>query len=135
LTATGRLASRVVADNTALETLLSQNFYSAVFFDGYNCEDLRTSCNRSTLTTTITGRVTSANGRAVGNARVVLSGDYLSAPRYASTNPFGYYRFDNVPIYFNYRAAVSAKNRNFAQTTVALTATEDGATLNFTSNQ
>ncbi|HEX8636793.1 MAG TPA: carboxypeptidase regulatory-like domain-containing protein [Pyrinomonadaceae bacterium] len=135
LTATGRLTSRVIANNTALETLLSQNFYSAAFFDGYNCDDLRTSCSQSTRTATIGGRVTSANGRAVGNVRVILTGDYLSAPRYAATNQFGYYRFIDVPIYFNYRAAVSAKNRSFAQTSIALSVTEDSANLNFTSNQ
>jgi rRNA maturation protein Nop10 len=44
-----------------------------------------------------------------------LTGDYLSAPRYALTNPFGYYRFVNVPVYFNYQATVFAKNRSFAQ--------------------
>jgi dienelactone hydrolase len=135
LTATGRLTARVMAGNTALETLLSQNFYSAAFFDGYNCDDLRTNCSQSTETATIAGRVTSASGRGIGNARVVLTGDHLSAPRYATTNQFGYYRFVNVPIYFNYRAAIFAKNRGFAQTSVALTVNEDGANLNFTSNQ
>ncbi|HEY0049969.1 MAG TPA: carboxypeptidase-like regulatory domain-containing protein [Pyrinomonadaceae bacterium] len=43
---------------------------------------------------------------SIAGARIALAGDYLSYPRYATTNPFGYYRFVNVPIYFRYQAAV-----------------------------
>jgi hypothetical protein len=79
--------------------------------------------------------VTGANGRGIANARVTLTGDYLAAPRYALTNPFGYYRFANVPVYFQYKAMVFAKNRIFAQPSVDLTVTEFTSNLNFSSNQ
>jgi dienelactone hydrolase len=130
--ATGRLLSRLV-NNTPLETLLSQNFTSGAFFDGYNCDEVRTVCQPSNQTATITGRVTNAGGRGIANARVRLSGDYFSSPRYALTNPSGYYRFVNVPVYFTYQMTVSAKNRHFAQPSVALNITGD-ATKNFSSS-
>jgi len=131
--ATGRLLSRSV-NNTPLETLLSQNFTSGAFFDGFNCDDVRTGCQPSNQTATITGRVTNANGRGIPKARVRLSGDYFSSPRSAVTNPFGYYRFVNVPIYFTYQITVSAKNRNFAQPSVFLNITGEATNLNFTSS-
>ncbi|HEY0048070.1 MAG TPA: hypothetical protein VGB68_02210 [Pyrinomonadaceae bacterium] len=135
LTATGRLLSRTVVNNTALELLLSQNFNSGVFFDGYNCEDLRAACPPSAATATLGGRVTNSSGRGIACARGALNGDYLSAPRYALTNSSGYYRFVNVPVYFRYQATVFAKNRTFQQTSVTLTVTGDASSLNFTSNQ
>jgi dienelactone hydrolase len=134
LTATSRLLSRTV-NNSPLETVLSQTFYSAAFFDGYNCDDLRTGCQRSNQTTTIGGRVTDSNGRGIANARVLLTGDNLSAPRYALTNSFGYYRFADVPLYFGYQMTVSAKNRSFAQSSAALTVTGEMANFNFTSDR
>lgn len=134
LQATGRLLSRTVF-GSPLETLLSQNFTSGAFFDGYNCDDVRTACQPSTQTATISGRVTRANGRGIANARVILTNDYFSAPRYAMTNSSGYYRFINVPVYFGYQVTVSAKNRSFAQPSIALTVIEDTANINFTSNQ
>ncbi len=135
LTATTRLLSRTIVNNTTLENLLSLNFNSGAFFDGYNCDDVRTGCQLSTQTATVGGRVTGANGRGIANARVTLTGDYLAAPRYALTNPFGYYRFANVPIYFRYKAMVFAKNRIFAQPSVDFTVTEFTSNLNFSSNQ
>lgn len=135
LTATGRLLSRTIVNNTALELLLSQNFNSGAFFDGYNCDDLRVACQPSTGTASLGGRVTNSSGRGIANARVALTGDYLSAPRYALTNSSGYYRFVNVPVYFRYQATVFAKNRTFQQPSVTLTVTGDASNLNFTSNQ
>ena len=132
LTATGRLLSRTIINNTTLENLLSQTFNSGAFFDGYNCENLRAACSPSTQTATIGGRVINSNGRGVANARVILTGDYLSAPRYALTNPFGYYRFVNIPVYFDYQVMVSAKNRSFEKSSVALIITGDATNLNFT---
>ncbi|HLM01468.1 MAG TPA: carboxypeptidase-like regulatory domain-containing protein, partial [Pyrinomonadaceae bacterium] len=131
--ATSRLLSRSV-NSTPLETLLSQNFASGVFFDGYSCDDLRTACQPSNQTATITGRVINADGRGIANARVRLSGDYFSSPRYALTNPFGYYRFVNVPVFFVYRATVSAKNRSFTQPFVVLNITGNATDINFTSS-
>jgi dienelactone hydrolase len=133
VSATGRLLSRTV-NNVSLETLLSQNFTSGAFFDGYNCDDVRAGCQPANQTATIGGRVTNASGRGIANARVLLTSDNFSSPRYALTNPFGYYRFVNVPVYFTYRVAVSAKNRSFAQSSIVMTTTGDAANLNFSSS-
>jgi hypothetical protein len=131
--ATTRLLARTIVNNTTIDSLLSQSFNSGVFFDGYNCEDMRTACQRSGQTATISGRVTRANGNGLGNVRVVLAGDYLNPPRYTMTNPFGYYRFLNVPSYFTYQVTASAKNRTFVQASVSLTISGDSMNLNFSS--
>jgi dienelactone hydrolase len=128
-----RLLSRTV-NNMPLETLLSQIFTSGTFFDGYNCDNLRIGCQPSNQTATIGGRITNASGRGIPNARVQLSSDYFASPRYAMTNPFGYYRFVNVPVYFTYQVTASAKNRNFAQPSLVLTISGDATNLNFTSS-
>jgi dienelactone hydrolase len=133
LTATIRLVSRTV-NNVALDNLLSQNFRSGVTFDGYNCDDFRAGCQPSTQTATISGRVTNASGRGISRARVILTGDNLTFPIYAVTNPSGYFRIVNVPVNWNYQATVTAKNRNFTTTKVALLPANNVSNVNFVSS-
>jgi hypothetical protein len=133
LTATARLVSRTV-NNVSLDNILSSNFRSGVTLDGYNCEDFRAGCQISTQKATISGRITDTQGRGIPRARIVLTGDNLASPIYLMTNPFGYFRFVNVPVNWNYRATVSAKNRNFPIATVSLIPTNDVANLNFVSS-
>jgi hypothetical protein len=61
----------------------------------------------------IGGRVTDARGRAIGKAQVVMVGQDGSI-RYAITNPFGYYRFVEVPVGASYTISATAKNHAFA---------------------
>ncbi|HLM61348.1 MAG TPA: carboxypeptidase-like regulatory domain-containing protein [Pyrinomonadaceae bacterium] len=133
LTATAKLVSRTV-NNVSLDSLLSSIFRSGVAFDGYNCEDLRLGCQASAQTATIAGRVTDAQGRGISRARIILTGDNFAFPVYVTTNPFGYFRFVNVPVNWNYRARVSVKNRSFPAATVSLIPTNDVANLNFVSS-
>jgi hypothetical protein len=133
LTATTRLMSRTV-NNVSLENLLSTNFRSGAILDGYNCDDFRAVCSQTAQTTTISGRVTTASGRGINGARIVLAGDNLAFPVYAQTNPFGYFRIVNVPINWNYRATVSAKNRSFSSASASLLPTTEATYLAFVSN-
>lgn len=133
LTATARLVSRTV-NNVTLENLLSSNFRSAAIFDGYNCDDFRAACSPSAQTVTISGRVTNAAGRGISRARVILASDNSAFPIYAQTNPFGYFRFINVPVNWNYRATVSAKNRSFSPASASLLPTSDVTNLAFVSD-
>ena len=60
------------------------------------------------------GRVASANGRGLSKVSVTLSGGGLAAPRYALTNPFGYYSFDELPAGHTYVVTVASKTHTFA---------------------
>jgi hypothetical protein len=64
-------------------------------------------------TVAVSGRLTTQSGRAVANARITLSGADGTA-RYAITSPFGYYRFEGVPVGETYIFAVESKLYSFA---------------------
>ena len=130
LTATTRLMARTV-NGTALEDLFSQIFRSGAFFDGYNCDDLRTSCQRPAgQPVTVGGRVTNSSGRPIAGARVILYGE-SGAPRYSQTNAFGFYRFINVLTNNGYYVSASAKNRRFPQPDLYLNLTNGVTDANF----
>jgi len=42
------------------------------------------------------GRVTTADGRGIRNAHVVVTGNSLSEPLIATTGSFGYFNFDGL---------------------------------------
>jgi subtilisin-like proprotein convertase family protein len=58
------------------------------------------------------GRVLSAEGRPLGNVRVTID-DSTGHPRTTYTNPFGYYRFDDVQAGRTYTLTASAKRYRF----------------------
>jgi uncharacterized delta-60 repeat protein len=69
----------------------------------------------------ISGRVVDdTDARGVGGVTVKLSGAALTAPRYARTNPFGFYRFADLPVNTEYDLTVIAKNTPSFQTSVHL---------------
>ncbi|MEO6391503.1 MAG: carboxypeptidase-like regulatory domain-containing protein [Pyrinomonadaceae bacterium] len=68
----------------------------------------------------IGGQVLTANGNAIGKARVSLTasnGETL----YALTNPFGYYRFENVAVGGTYVLAVVSKRYSIAPQAISVT--------------
>lgn len=77
------------------------------------------------------GRVVSANGRAVGNARITLSGGDLTQPVFAITNPFGYYRFEGLTAGQTYTAAIHSKRHRFTQATRLISPGEDAFDIDF----
>jgi hypothetical protein len=64
------------------------------------------------------GRVTRADGTGVGNALVSLAGSGTGERRAAITNPFGFYRFDNVLTGEAYTIAVISRLYTFTPQTV-----------------
>ena len=70
--------------------------------------------NSSTVTSnsTITGQVTAPNGRAVSGAPVSLR-DAQGAVKFAVTNPFGFFRFLEVPAGGVYTVECLDKRNNF----------------------
>ncbi|MGI8786954.1 MAG: choice-of-anchor Q domain-containing protein [Pyrinomonadaceae bacterium] len=77
----------------------------------------------------IGGQVTTATGRGVSSARIVLT-DSRGNQSFAMTNPFGFYRFKEVPAGETYIVEVKHKRYVFAAQVVSLT--EDFGDLNFT---
>ena len=67
--------------------------------------------------------------RGIAGARVSLSGEEGDI-RYAITNPFGYYRFVNLPAGSTYTATCSDKLYNFASP-LTLTTDQDRDDLIF----
>jgi len=64
----------------------------------------------------ISGRVTTSNGRGLGNATVLFT-DSLGVRRTARTSTFGYYSFNNIPG-DTYDIAISSKRYQFEPQTV-----------------
>lgn len=79
----------------------------------------------------IGGRVVKANGRGVSNAQIVII-DTGGQSRYAVTNPFGFYRFDDVPVGQTVMVTVSHKTERFAIPTIILNVTDQLANVDFT---
>jgi hypothetical protein len=76
----------------------------------------------------VTGRVSSGKGAGIAQASVTLTGAN-GQNRYALTNPFGYYRLDEIAAGETYILTVTHKGYSF--TTQIVSVTEDLTELNF----
>jgi hypothetical protein len=76
----------------------------------------------TTASASVGGRVMTSNGQGVFYAFVSII-DSNGNSRVAITNPFGYYRFDNVPTGVSYTIEVASKLYNFAPQTVQVDGT------------
>lgn len=77
------------------------------------------------------GRVTIAGGRAVSDALVMLSGGALPAPVFTKTNPFGYYRFHNLPVGQTYVVTVTSKRSVIGGVAQAVTLLDEVTNFDF----
>lgn len=77
---------------------------------------------------TVSGRVLTAFGRGIPNTRVEMT-DSNGQVRYAMTNPFGYYRFQDISVGATYIFSVTGKKHRFSPKVVTLT--NQIADLNF----
>ena len=80
----------------------------------------------------IAGRVLTANGQGVRNARLVLINS-AGAGRFAQTGSFGYFRFENVPVGETYILSVESKRFSFAEPTRIIALSADLRDVNFIS--
>lgn len=78
----------------------------------------------------IGGRVLTANGLGIRNARVMLTAPD-GAIRFSSTGSFGYYRFDDVPVGAAYVLTVSSRRFVFTNPTRVVTVSDELANLDF----
>jgi uncharacterized delta-60 repeat protein len=76
-------------------------------------------------TSGVGGRMTTANGNAISNVSVQISGGKLSEPKFTRTNSFGYYRFQDLEVGQTYIMSVAAKRYTFANPTRVINLDED----------
>ncbi len=82
---------------------------------------------------TLAGRVTSANGRAVSGARVLLNNG-SGEIRTATTNPFGYYRFDGIEAGRTVVVSISSKRYRFSNPVQVINLGDNAFDVNFVSD-
>jgi len=76
------------------------------------------------------GRVMTADGRGIGKALVTMTGTGGTVYR-ALTNPFGYYRFDNVAAGTTVLISVSSKSHTFEVGTRVISVSDELMDVNF----
>jgi hypothetical protein len=79
--------------------------------------------------TSVGGRIMTAGGAGISNARVTISGGNLSSPVTTLTNPFGWYNFSGLQAGAMFTISVQTKSYSFAQPT--RTVTPGGNITNF----
>jgi len=77
------------------------------------------------------GRVTTADGRGIRNAHVVVTGNSLSEPLIATTGSFGYFNFDGLTAGQTYVVTVDSRRYTFSVPSQVLTLVDNLAGLNF----
>jgi len=78
---------------------------------------------------TVGGRVVNESGRGIARAQITMT-DADGAVRYAQTNPFGYFRFADVPAGETY-IFNAAKRYRFSEPTQVRTVSADTDDINF----
>lgn len=76
------------------------------------------------------GRVSNANGRGIAKVRVTIA-DQDGVVGSAITNPFGYFRFENIPAGRTYIVSVRSKQYQFAIDSQVVQANDDVTGLEF----
>jgi subtilisin family serine protease len=83
----------------------------------------------------IGGRVLTDTGRDIANVWLELSGADLSEPKFARTNPFGYYRFTDVEVGRVYTVMAHSKRYSFEPATQVINLLENAEQMDFTAKQ
>lgn len=80
---------------------------------------------------TLAGQVRTADGRGVARVRVLLSGGNLPEPRYALTNPFGYFSFEGLDSGEAYLVQVFSKRYRFEESSRFVNLTDNITDVDF----
>lgn len=79
----------------------------------------------------ISGRITTAGGQGIRNARLVLT-DAFGVSRNAQTGSFGYFRFEGLPVGQTYVLTIYSRRYVFAQTSQLIALNDDVTGIDFT---
>ena len=88
------------------------------------------SLNPTAAHVSVAGRVTSASGYGIRNAKIVLTGPD-GVTKLAVTSSFGYYRFDDIAAGENYVIRVASKRYVFANATRVIAVNDDLTEVDF----
>ncbi|HVF46849.1 MAG TPA: carboxypeptidase-like regulatory domain-containing protein, partial [Pyrinomonadaceae bacterium] len=80
---------------------------------------------------TLSGRVTTAEGNGLRNARVTISGDSLSRPITTTTGAFGYYQFEGLEAGQTYLVTVGSKRFTFQAPSRVITMVDNVSDFDF----
>jgi len=83
----------------------------------------------------LSGRVTTADGRGIRNARVVVSGNGLPIPVVATTGSFGYFSFSGLTAGETYVVTVNSQRFTFSVPSRVVTLVDNLADMDFTADQ
>jgi hypothetical protein len=79
----------------------------------------------------ISGRVTTAEGRGIRNARVVITGNALPEPRVVTTGSFGYFSFEGLQTGQTYVVTVSSQRYTFSVPSRVISLVDNVVDANF----
>ncbi len=116
-----------------------ENVVAFQVFDrgGVSFFDMRVLSEQSIPTfaeTGISGRVTASNGRIFKNAILTLTSTDETVTKIHQTNPFGYYRFMNVPTGKIYLLSIESKHHTFTPNSIILNVFDKLENVNFVAN-
>ena len=83
----------------------------------------------------VSGRVLTAQGRAVSGARITVTNAGTGRIYSAMTDPFGYYTIEALDSEAFYVANVSKKGMKFVEDTKSFSLTDNVADMDFVANQ
>ncbi len=95
------------------------------------CTFKNTQLTPSAAHTIISGRAVTVNGRGISGAMLTLTDVVSGESRYARTNPFGYYIFDDVEVGQFYILNIRDKRYTFSADTVSFTLIDELTSLDF----
>jgi hypothetical protein len=84
---------------------------------------------------TMSGRVTTADGRGIRNAKVVVTGNSLDHALIATTGSFGYYNFDGLEAGQTYVVTVNSKRYTFSVPSRVITLIDNVVDIDFVAEQ
>ncbi len=83
---------------------------------------------------TVGGRVADSTGRGLGRVNVTITGGSLTEPIRSMTNPFGYYRFEDLTVGATYIMTVNSKQYTFTPNSRIISLTDEATDLDFTAD-
>jgi len=83
----------------------------------------------------ISGRVTTADGLAIRNAEMVLTGNTLVEPLRVTTSSFGYFTFEGLQVGETYIVTVNSRRFTFQAPSQVLSLVDNAVDVNFIANE
>jgi hypothetical protein len=120
--------SLYVRDNSAPD---NPSVVVGAFANGWGLEFLAPTAAQAT----ISGRVLTADGNPIRNARVTVTGNSLSEPRVLTTGSFGYFSFDGLTVGETYVVTVNSQRYTFTVPSRVITLVDNVFDADFIADQ